>query len=108
TDDMLIVRGVNIFPTQIEEVVLQNDKLSGIYQILLSREGLLDEVEVHCELQINQADLPPPEVAAISNWLSHRIKSMVGISTRVKVLPPDSIERSATGKARRVIDRRPR
>ena len=109
SDDMLIVRGVNMFPTQIEEILLQHTMLSGQYQIRVSREGLLDQVEIQCEVQ-------PPlvgEVDAdrrreIAGWLQHRIKTVVGVSTKVSVLPPDSIERTLTGKARRVIDSRVR
>ena len=108
SDDMLIVRGVNVFPTQIEEIVLQHDKLSGQYQIHLSREGHLDKVEVHCELQPALGYVADAERQQIAEWLTHRIKTLVGISTRVCVLPPDSIERTLVGKARRVIDHRPK
>ena len=104
SDDMLIIRGVNVFPTQIEEIVLAHAQLSGQYQVQVSRDGLMDEVEVHCELQPG-AD---GDVQAIATWVQHRVKTLVGISTRVHVLPPDSIERTLTGKARRVIDKRPR
>ena len=104
SDDMLIIRGVNVFPTQIEEIVLGHDKLSGQYQLHVSREGLLDEVEVHCEMQPG-ADGDASEIAG---WVQHRVKTLVGISTRVTVLAPDSIERTLTGKARRVIDKRPK
>ena len=104
SDDMLIIRGVNVFPTQIEEIVLAHAQLSGQYQVQVSRDGLMDEVEVHCELQPG-AD---GDLQAIATWVQHRVKTLVGISTRVHVLPPDSIERTLTGKARRVIDKRPR
>ena len=104
SDDMLIIRGVNVFPTQIEEIVLGHDKLSGQYQLHVSRQGLLDEVEVHCEMQPG-ADGDASEIAG---WVQHRVKTLVGISTRVTVLAPDSIERTLTGKARRVIDKRPK
>ena len=104
SDDMLIIRGVNVFPTQIEEIVLAHAQLSGQYQVQVSRDGLLDEVEVHCELQPG-AD---GDIHAIATWVQHRVKTLVGISTRVNVLPPDSIERTLTGKARRVIDKRPK
>ncbi len=107
SDDMLIIRGVNMFPTQVEEIVLQHGKLSGQYQIVVSRDGNLDQVEVRCELQPG-CQLPAQEVQDIGSWLQHRIKTLVGISTRVSVLPHDSIERTLVGKARRVIDRRPR
>jgi phenylacetate-CoA ligase len=104
SDDMLIIRGVNVFPTQIEEIVLTHAKLSGQYQLHVSRDGLLDEVEVHCEMQPG-AEGDPSEIAG---WVQHRVKTLVGISTRVRVLTPDSIERTLTGKARRVIDKRPK
>ena len=104
SDDMLIIRGVNVFPTQIEEIVLAHAKLSGQYQVLVSRDGLLDAVEVRCELQPG-VDGDAHEIAA---WVRHRVKSLVGITTTVSVLAPDSIERTLTGKARRVIDKRPK
>lgn len=108
SDDMLIIRGVNVFPTQIEELVLKHGKLSPLYQLLVTRDGNLDEVEVLAELQPAEAAMPSSEVADISRWLQQRIKTMVGISTRVTVLAPDSIERTQTGKSRRVIDKRPK
>ncbi len=108
SDDMLIVRGVNVFPTQIEEIVIQHDKLSGQYQIHLSRDGHLDKVEVHCELEPSLGHVSDVERQQIADWLAHRIKTLVGITTRVCVLPPDSIERTLVGKARRVVDHRPK
>jgi phenylacetate-CoA ligase len=105
SDDMLIIRGVNVFPTQIEEIVLQHPDLAGQYQIVVARDGLLDEVQVCCELKSRPG---AADVAAIAGWVEHRIKSLVGISTRVSVEAPDSIERTLTGKARRVIDKRPK
>ena len=108
SDDMLIIRGVNVFPTQIEELVLQHGKLSPLYQIVVTRDGPMDKVEVLCELQTAHADQPAGGVQEIAGWLQHRVKSLVGISTRVNVLPPQSVERTQTGKARRVIDKRPR
>ncbi|WP_332778249.1 phenylacetate--CoA ligase PaaK [Polaromonas sp.] len=108
SDDMLIIRGVNVFPTQIEELVLKHGKLSPLYQLIVTRNGRLDEVEVLAELQSADAAMPSNDVADISRWLQQRIKTMVGISTRVTVLPPNSIERTQTGKSRRVIDKRPK
>ncbi|MBC7480927.1 MAG: phenylacetate--CoA ligase [Rhizobacter sp.] len=107
SDDMLIIRGVNVFPTQIEEIVLQHAQLSGQYQILVTRNGLLDEVAVKCELQPTVGALGTGELREIGEWVQHRIKTMVGISTKVSVLAPEAIERTLTGKARRVVDRRP-
>ena len=109
SDDMLIVRGVNVFPSQIEEQILRDKRLSGNYQILLSREGHLDNVEVRCELQREfSSSLSAAEMATISKELQHHIKTIVGISTRITVLGFDSIPRTLTGKARRLIDERPK
>jgi phenylacetate-CoA ligase len=106
SDDMMIIRGVNVFPTQVEEIVLAHERLSGLYQLHVSREGLLDQVEVHCELlsgPVTEADRDE-----IARWVASRVKTLVGISTQVRVFDPDSIERTQTGKARRVVDTRPR
>jgi phenylacetate-CoA ligase len=108
SDDMLIIRGVNVFPTQVEEIVLAHKKLSGQYLIKVGREGLLDSVEVHCEVQAGAADIGDREREEIAQWVQQRVKTMVGISTTVLVKRPDSIERTLTGKARRVIDERPK
>ncbi|MFG6449303.1 phenylacetate--CoA ligase PaaK [Roseateles sp. BYS180W] len=105
SDDMLIIRGVNLFPSQIEELVLQEAELSGQYQLVVSREGLLDEVSVRTELR---SGVPLSRAAELSRHLQHRIKTLIGVSTRVDVGAPESIERTLVGKARRVVDRRPR
>ena len=108
SDDMMIIRGVNVFPTQVEEIVLAHEKLTGVYQLHLSREGLMDQVEVHCELQPGLVGLAEDARADIAKWVQHRIKTLVGISTSVRVFNPDTIERTQTGKARRVVDKRPK
>jgi len=109
TDDMLIVRGVNVFPSVIEEQILRDKRLAGTYQILLTRDGHLDNVEVRCELQREfSGKFSPAEVQAISKEMQHHIKTIAGISTRVTVMDHDSIPRTLTGKARRVIDERPK
>jgi phenylacetate-CoA ligase len=105
SDDMLIIRGVNVFPTQIEELVLQHGRLAGQYQIVVTRDGPLDAMEVRCELQRPDSELIAVEAA---QWLQHRIKTMVGVSAQVHVGAPDSIERTLVGKARRVVDKRPK
>ncbi|MBN8508990.1 MAG: phenylacetate--CoA ligase [Burkholderiales bacterium] len=105
SDDMLIIRGVNVFPTQIEELVLQHGALSGQYQMVVTRSGALDELQVLVELQPEQAAAPRD---AIAHDLQHRIKTLIGVSTTVSVGAPDSIERTLVGKARRVIDKRPK
>ena len=104
SDDMLIIRGVNVFPTQIEELVLAHPELTALYQLVVTRNGHLDEVEVLTELQC--ASLSAEHVSALSATLQSRIKNLVGISAKVSVLAPGGIERTQTGKSRRVIDKR--
>ena len=108
SDDMLIIRGVNVFPTQIEEIVLAHEKLSGQYLIKVGREGHLDHVEVRCELQQGADGIPDAECDQIAEWVQQRVKTLVGISTTVLVQPPATLERTLTGKARRVVDERPK
>ncbi|RZS57924.1 phenylacetate--CoA ligase PaaK [Sphaerotilus mobilis] len=105
SDDMLIIRGVNVFPTQIEEIVLQHGQLAGQYQLVVSRDGHLDELEVRCERLAGAPAIVSQEAAS---WLQQRIKTLVGVTARVVVGEPDSIERTLVGKARRVVDKRPR
>ena len=102
SDDMLIIRGVNVFPTQIEEIVLQHSQLSGQYQLVVTRDGHLDAVQVRCEL-LPTATISQKEAQA---WLTERIKTLVGITTQVSVEAHNSIERTLVGKARRVVDLR--
>ncbi len=104
SDDMLIIRGVNLFPTQIEEIVLQNAQLSGQYQLVVTRDGNLDRLAVRCEMQPGTQG----DIEALALWVQQRIKTLVGVSAEVEVLRPDSIERTLVGKARRVIDHRSR
>ena len=106
SDDMLIVRGVNVFPTQVEEIVLKMPALACVYQLVVTREGHLDRLAVKAELR-PEAAADPSAAAAAAEELRHHIKSSIGISTRVDVLPPNSLERSV-GKARRVVDQRPK
>jgi phenylacetate-CoA ligase len=104
SDDMVIVRGVNVFPTQIEELILRSAALTAHYQLVLTREGRMDELAVQVEAR--------PEawhggVASESAALAHHIKSLIGVTAKVTVVAPGSIERSL-GKAKRVIDNRPK
>ncbi len=108
SDDMIILRGVNIFPSQIEELVLKMPKLAPFYQLELSREGHLDAMAVNVEMRPEVAEAATkPDVDDIAHELRHHIKSMIGISTRVNVHGPNAVERSL-GKARRVVDNRPK
>jgi phenylacetate-CoA ligase len=109
SDDMLIIRGVNDFPSQIEELILKDGRLSGQYQLVVTREGLLDELEVKCELQPSIAvSVSQTGRGAIGQHLQHLIKSLIGVTSRVSVLEPDTIPRTLVGKAQRVVDKRPR
>ncbi|WP_371323690.1 phenylacetate--CoA ligase PaaK [Dechloromonas sp. ZY10] len=109
SDDMLIIRGVNVFPTQIEEQILRDPRLSGNYQVVVTRDGHLDNLEVRCELQSAQSSaLTPEQVQAVGKELQHRIKTIIGVTTRVTVMEFDSIPRTQVGKARRVLDERPK
>ncbi|MGL4636517.1 MAG: phenylacetate--CoA ligase PaaK [Beijerinckiaceae bacterium] len=103
SDDMMIIRGVNVFPTQIEEKLLTLEGLSAHYQIVLTRDGRMDEMEIKVEAR----DADSGVGQAMGQTLAMRIKETIGISAKVTVLPPEGIERSM-GKARRVIDLRPK
>ncbi|MFS2016005.1 phenylacetate--CoA ligase PaaK [Massilia sp. CT11-108] len=104
SDDMLIIRGVNVFPSQVEEQILQMPALAPHYQLVVTRDGHLDALAVHCELREEGAD----SVDALARELQHRIKTYIGVTTTVTLLPAQGIERSLTGKARRVVDKRPK
>ena len=109
SDDMLIVRGVNVFPTQIEEQIMRDPRLSGNYQIVLTRDGHLDNVEIRVEIQRElSGKLSRTDTENIARQLQHHIKTIIGISTLVNVMEFDTIPRTLTGKARRVIDQRPK
>ncbi|MCR4159256.1 phenylacetate--CoA ligase [Kerstersia gyiorum] len=105
SDDMIILRGVNVFPTQIEEQILKCKGLAPHFQIELSRNGRMDNMTVHVECQANACD--EQARARSAKELAHHIKSIVGISTLVDVTLPGAVVRSE-GKAKRVIDNRPK
>ncbi len=104
TDDMMIIRGVNVFPTQIEEHVLREPGLAPYFQCVLTQPGKLVELTVLAET----TDYMSPEARAeIGKRLQHRIKATIGITAKVDVRDPGAIERSV-GKARRIVDQRPK
>lgn len=107
SDDMLIIRGVNVFPTQIEELILRQPELAPHYQLEVTRQSHLDALTVIVEMQPALHSADSRAQAAAAQALQHHIKSYVGVSAEVRLLSPGEVERSA-GKARRVIDRRPR
>jgi phenylacetate-CoA ligase len=102
SDDMMIVRGVNLFPTQIEELILGLPGLAPHFQCVLSRPARLDELEVRAE---SRTALSAQDSQALATELARRAKETIGVSVMVTVLPPGSVERS-TGKMRRIIDNR--
>jgi phenylacetate-CoA ligase len=104
SDDMMIIRGVNVFPTQIEELLLRCEKLAPHYQIELSRDERLDVMLLMVEAREGAAET---EAASEGSKLAELIKNNVGVSAKVKVSAPGGVERSA-GKARRIIDKRPK
>ena len=106
SDDMMIVRGVNVFPTQIEELILKRPELAPHYQCVLTREGPLDALTVAVEARQGLAHDDASAVAA-ADMLAHEIKAYIGTSARIDLKPAGAIERSM-GKARRVVDQRPR
>ncbi len=99
SDDMMIIRGVNVFPSQIEELILRQPELSPHYVLELTKDGPMDHLTVLVELQPGAADSNSTE------RLKHNIKSLIGVTTDVKLVPISTIERSI-GKAKRVIDKR--
>jgi phenylacetate-CoA ligase len=106
SDDMMIVRGVNVFPSQIEEYILRQPDLAPHYQCVLTREGPMDHLTVRVE---TRAGLAPDSAAAraASTRLQHDVKVFVGTSIQVELLAEGGVERSM-GKAKRVVDLRPR
>ncbi|MFV0663585.1 phenylacetate--CoA ligase PaaK [Denitromonas sp.] len=109
SDDMLIIRGVNVFPTQIEELICKMPKLAPQYLLEVDKQGHMDtltvKVETNPEVPVGRH---PEQKEALAKELTHHIKSLIGVSAKVVVGDPFSIERVTVGKAKRVIDRRPR
>jgi phenylacetate-CoA ligase len=109
SDDMLIIRGVNVFPTQIEEILLKNPNLCAQYQIQVTREGHLDELDVFVELKPElSAHLETAQREAIGRDVAHHIKALIGVTAKIHVVETDMVERTVVGKAKRVIDKRPK
>jgi phenylacetate-CoA ligase len=105
SDDMMIVRGVNVFPTQIEELILDDARLAPHFLIELGRDGRLDTMTVRVEARAGAVE--EGVRAACGRDLAQRVKDLIGLSVLVDTLPPGGIERSM-GKARRIVDLRPK
>jgi len=112
TDDMLIIRGINVFPSQIEAVVVQFAELSPHYQLVVVRERTLDSLEVRVEVAPDPArpaaSVPDAAADELRGRIADRLRSVIGIAARVTLQAPGSLPRSEGGKLRRVIDERPK
>jgi phenylacetate-CoA ligase len=104
SDDMLIIRGVNLFPSQVEELILKTAKLSPHYQLEVSRKGHMDDLTVRVEMKTELANNSSLR-ETVAGELRHHIKAMIGINTKIEVMDVGGVERSA-GKAKRIIDLR--
>jgi len=107
SDDMLIIRGVNVFPSQIEAVLAGEPRLAPFYVLEVTRPQRLDELAALVETRPEAVALSEEDRAALEREAEHLIKVHVGVTCAVRVVPPGTIERSE-GKAKRVIDRRPK
>ena len=107
SDDMMIIRGVNVYPTQVEELILKQAELAPHYLIEVTRPGALDEVTVHVEMGNELANGSQDTRHAAARLLEHNVKAYVGVTATVRLALPGGIERSL-GKAKRVLDKRPK
>jgi phenylacetate-CoA ligase len=108
SDDMLIIRGVNVFPTQIAAILAKEERLSQHYLLELRRPKQLDELDVVVELRAAIANaMSGDDIAALERKAEHLIKAYIGVTTTARVVAPGTLERSQ-GKAKRVIDLRPK
>lgn len=105
TDDMLIIRGVNVFPSQIESVLMQIDEIEPHYQLLVEREGTLDNLTVKVEISERLFSDEVKSLQGLEKKIAHDIKETLGVSAKIKLVEPKTIQRSE-GKAVRVIDNR--
>jgi phenylacetate-CoA ligase len=105
SDDMLIIRGVNVFPSQIESVLLDMSETAPHYLLIVEREGNLDTLKLMVEVQEQFFSDEIKQLEALRKKITHKIQSTLGISVDVKLVEPKTIERTA-GKAKRVIDNR--
>ena len=107
SDDMLIIRGVNVFPSQIESVLFAVDGVEPHYQLIVERDGTLDTLEVQVEVNEQTFSDEIKVLQGLSNKIKKDIKDMLGVTCKVRLVEPKTITRSE-GKAKRVIDNRPK
>lgn len=105
SDDMLIIRGVNVFPSQVESVILELEEFCPQYLLVVDRRGTLDTLEIQVEMREEFYSDEIAKIQALRQKLAHRLQSVLGLSADVKIVEPQTIERSE-GKACRVVDKR--
>ena len=105
SDDMLIIRGINVFPSQVEAVILEIPEIAPRYMLVVDRKNNLDTLEVQVELRPDSFSDDMGSMLALKRKLSDRLKSVLSISAEVKLVEPNSLPRSE-GKSTRVIDKR--
>lgn len=105
SDDMMKIRGVNVFPSQVEAVLMEFEEVESVYQIRLGRTGYNDHISVETEVRPPVYDVGPEKIVELETKIASRIRQVIGIHVPVTILPKESIERSV-GKAKRIIDER--
>ena len=107
SDDMLIIRGVNVFPSQVEEVLLEVKGTLPHYQLVIKREGVLDRLEVRVEVSEQYFSDEMKRLHEMEKTLEHKLENLLGLRADIRLVEPKTIERSE-GKAKRVLDQRPK
>ena len=105
SDDMLIIRGVNVFPSQIEAILLEMAEVEPQYVLIIRKKGYLDALSVDVEAKPEVYDLGEEKLRQVEGQIEARVRGVIGIGVKVRCVPPKSIERSE-GKAKRVFDAR--
>jgi len=112
-DDMLIIRGVNVYPSEVEAVLVAQDDIAPFYQLILDRDGTLDTLEVQDEVTApfvsasdDALEVGHPALGALHGRITDDLRSRLGLSVTVTLLPPNTLARIEVGKAVRVVDRR--
>ena len=106
TDDMLIIRGVNIFPQQVEEVLLRAQGVAPHYRLIVDRQGSMDTLEVEVEMTAAAFSDEVGDILALERRIEADLRSALGIQAKCVLVNPKTVDRATTGKAVRTIDRR--
>jgi len=105
SDDMLIIGGVNVFPSQVESILLDVKEVEPQYVLIVRKKGYLDQLHCDVEAKPETYEAGPQKIAEIEKMIENKIRGMIGIGIKMRLVPPKSITRSE-GKAKRVIDER--